>query len=68
LPAIPLSLWIFWTSTSLVLVYLAVMSARGRQRGRPLQAYAIVASILVLLLAVGGNMLVLAGRLDSVFR
>ena len=66
LPVLPLALMIFWAGNLPFLIYLAVVCARRRQRGR-LQVLAMIASIGMLMLAIGCNMLIVSNRLDSIF-
>ena len=62
-----LPLLIFWGTTTLLIGYILWLAVRKRRRGNTRQTIAMVASVAVLMLALGGNMLVLAGHLDSIF-
>lgn len=67
LPAVPTAAWIFWAVSLLLLGYIAVLCAGQRQRRGSLAATAMAGSVCALMLALAGNMLILAGQLDFVF-
>jgi PAS domain S-box-containing protein len=67
LPEVPVAAWMFWSVSLVLLGYVAVLCAGERQRRGSLQAIAMAASICALMLALAGNMLILAGQLDFIF-
>jgi signal transduction histidine kinase/PAS domain-containing protein len=67
LPDVPVAAWVFWVVSLLLLGYVAALSAGQRQRRGSLQAVAMAGSICALMLALAGNMLILAGKLDFIF-
>ena len=64
-PTLPLL--IFWGATTLLIGYITQLAVRKRRRGGRRQTIAMIVSLAILVLALGGNLLVLTGRLDSVF-
>jgi signal transduction histidine kinase len=67
LPVVPLAAWIFWAVSLLLLGYIAALCASQRHLRGSLQAIAMAGSISALMLALAGNMLILAGQLDFIF-
>jgi PAS domain S-box-containing protein len=67
LPVVPLAAWIFWGVSLLLLGYIAVLCAGQRQQRGSLPAAAMAGSVCALMLALAGNMLILAGQLDFIF-
>jgi PAS domain S-box-containing protein len=67
LPEVPVVAWIFWAVSVLLLAYIAALCAGQRQRRGSLQAISMAGSICALMLALAGNMLILAGDLDFIF-
>jgi signal transduction histidine kinase/PAS domain-containing protein len=67
LPDVPVAAWVFWGVSLLLLGYVASLAAGQRQRRGSLPAVAMAGSICALMLALAGNMLILAGQLDCIF-
>jgi PAS domain S-box-containing protein len=67
LPNVPIAAWIFWGVSLLLLGYVAALCASQRQVRGSLPAVAMAGSICALMLALAGNMLILAGQLDFIF-
>jgi PAS domain S-box-containing protein len=67
LPNLPIAAWMFWAVSLLLLGYVAALCAGQREQRGSLPAVAMAGSICVLMLALAGNMLILAGQLDSIF-
>ena len=67
LPEVPIAAWLFWAVSVLLLGYVAALCATQRERRGSLQSVAMAGSICALMLALAGNMLILAGQLDFIF-